>query len=98
MGALAMTAQYKSEPNFLHGISSDEEKKHKEFCPELTARAQGRDTLPTHEAATVINRAPQTLRKWACLEDGPIRPVRIHGRLHWRVSDLSALLSGEAKK
>ena len=52
--------------------------------------------LPTHEAAHFINRKPQTLRKWACLESGPIRPVRIHGRLAWRVSDLQALLSGEA--
>lgn len=66
--------------------------------PALISVANGRDTLPTHEAAKALNRADQTLRKWACLEDGPIRPVRIHGRLHWRVSDLSALLSGEAKK
>jgi len=51
--------------------------------------------LPTSEAAHFINRKPQTLRKWACLESGPIRPVRIHGRLAWRVSDLQALLSGE---
>ena len=50
--------------------------------------------LPTNEAAAAINRAPQTLRKWACLENGPIRPVRINGRLAWRVSDLQSLLSG----
>jgi hypothetical protein len=48
-------------------------------------------TLPTAEAATVINRKPQTLRKWAALECGPIRPIRINGRLAWRVSDLKAL-------
>ena len=53
--------------------------------------------LSTKQAATFINRAPQTLRKWACLGVGPIRPVRIHGRLHWRVSDLQSLLSGEPK-
>lgn len=52
--------------------------------------------LPTLEAATFINRRPQTLRKWACLEIGPIRPVRINGRLAWRVEDLRALLSGNA--
>lgn len=50
--------------------------------------------LPTHEAAHFINRRPQTLRKWACLGSGPIRPVRINGRLAWRVSDLRALLEG----
>lgn len=51
--------------------------------------------LTTDEAAAVLNRQPQTLRKWACLENGPIRPVRINGRLGWRVSDLQALLDGE---
>ena len=55
------------------------------------------EVLPTNEAAAAINRRPQTLRRWACLEDGPIRPVRINGRLAWRVSDLKALLSGCAK-
>lgn len=50
--------------------------------------------LPTDEAAAAINRAPQTLRKWACLENGPIRPIRINGRLAWRVADLHALLNG----
>jgi hypothetical protein len=63
--------------------------------PELAAVAKGRDTLPTHDAAVAINRADQTMRKWACLENGPIRPIRIHGRLAWKVSDLQALLSGE---
>ena len=65
-----------------------------EDFPELAAVAKGRDTLPTDDAATAINRAPQTLRKWACLEIGPIRPIRINGRLAWRVSDLCSLLSG----
>lgn len=52
--------------------------------------------LPTGQAAAAINRAPQTLRKWACLENGPIRPIRINGRLAWKISDLRALLNGEA--
>lgn len=67
-----------------------------ENCPALYAVAKGRDTLPTHEAAATINRAPQTLRKWASLECGPIRPIRINGRLAWRVSDLKSLLNGGA--
>jgi len=62
----------------------------------LLTRAGLPATLPTDEAAAALNRAPQTLRKWACLEDGPIRPIRINGRLHWRVSDIRALLNGEA--
>jgi hypothetical protein len=54
------------------------------------------EVLPTAAAAEFINRRPQTLRKWACLETGPIRPIRIHGRLAWRVADLESLLSGQA--
>ena len=51
-----------------------------------------RATLPTAEAARHLNRAPQTMRLWACREDGPIRPLRINGRLAWRVSDLKRVL------
>ena len=65
-----------------------------EDCPALTKVSRGRDTLTTNEAAPAINRRPQTLRKWAALECDPIRPVRINGRLAWRVSDLRALLQG----
>ena len=53
-----------------------------------------RTAIPTDAAAHHLNRAPQTLRKWACLENGPVRPIRINGRLAWRVSDLKALLDG----
>jgi hypothetical protein len=49
--------------------------------------------MTTADAATYLNRAAQTLRKWACLECGPIRPIRINGRLAWRVSDLQSLLT-----
>lgn len=52
------------------------------------------EVVATQEAAAAINRRPQTLRKWACLENGPIRPIRINGRLAWRVSDLQSLLNG----
>jgi hypothetical protein len=64
----------------------------------LLAREGLPEVLPTSEAAAAINRAPQTLRKWACLETGPIRPVRINGRLAWRVADLKALLNGGGQK
>lgn len=67
-----------------------------ELPPGLAAIANGRDTLPTHEAAAVLNRKPTTIRRWTCLERAPIRPVRINGRLAWRVSDLAAILNGEA--
>ena len=63
----------------------------------LLANAGLPEVLPTVQAAAVINRRPQTLRRWACLEDGPIRPIRINGRLAWRVSDLQSLLAGGTK-
>lgn len=50
-------------------------------------------TLPTEQAAEVLSRQPQTLRRWACKGDGPIRPIRILGRLHWRLDDIQRLLS-----
>ena len=64
--------------------------------PMFNTLSKGRDTLPTNEAALSINRSPQTLRLWACLENGPIRPIRINKRLAWRVTDLQKLLSGGA--
>ncbi len=51
------------------------------------------EVLSTKDAAPLINRKPQTLYRWACLEDGPIRPLRINGRLAWLVSDLKKLLT-----
>lgn len=51
-----------------------------------------RAAVDTSTAAYHLNRKPQTLRGWACHEDGPLRPVRVHGRLAWRTADLRALL------
>lgn len=48
--------------------------------------------LPTPEAAYHLNRAQQTLRLWAMRENGPIRPVRVHGRLAWPVAELRRIL------
>ena len=56
-----------------------------------------RSALPTREAALHLSRAEQTLRIWACTESGPIRPIRINGRLAWRVDDIRALLAGGVK-
>lgn len=55
-----------------------------------------RAALPTLEAAFHLNRAQQTLRLWACLENGPLRPIRISGRLAWKTDDLRRLLGVEA--
>ena len=54
-----------------------------------------RPAVDTAAAAYYLNRQQQTLRGWACHEDGPLRPIRINGRLAWRVADLQRLLTGE---
>jgi len=51
-----------------------------------------RTALPTPEAAQHLNRSQQTLRIWACKESGPLRPIRINGRLAWKTADIRALL------
>jgi hypothetical protein len=54
-----------------------------------------RATVGTNDAALHLGREPQTLRLWACHENGPLRPLRINGRLAWRVSDLRKLTGAE---
>ncbi len=51
-----------------------------------------RSHVTTAEAAHHLNRRPQTLREWACTEAGPIRPVRVNGRLAWPVADIRRVL------
>ena len=55
-----------------------------------------RPTVETAAAAYYLNRRPQTLRGWACLENGPLRPTRLFGRLAWRTADLRRLLGVES--
>lgn len=50
-------------------------------------------TVPTEQAAYYLNRKPQTMRAWACLENGALRPLRINGRLAWKVLDIRNLLN-----
>lgn len=61
--------------------------------PDLTPLEQEpRTHLPTKEAAHHLNRRPQTLLIWACKENGPLRPVRIGGRLAWPVAEIKRVL------
>lgn len=58
----------------------------------VSLECETRIALPTSEAAIHLNRSQQTLRIWACYEDGPLRPMRINGRLAWPVSELRRVL------
>ena len=62
-------------------------------APDLVPLArEARATVDTATAAYHLNRQPQTLRGWACNEDGPLRPLRINGRLAWPVAELRRVL------
>jgi hypothetical protein len=58
----------------------------------VSLASETRAAVDTATAAFHLNRQPQTLRGWACREDGPLRPVRVHGRLAWNVADLRRVL------
>lgn len=54
--------------------------------------AVNRPTVETGAAAYYLNRRPQTLRDWACHDSGPVRPIRINGRLAWPVAAIKEIL------
>lgn len=53
-----------------------------------------RTAIPINAAAFYLSRSPHTLYAWSSHENGPIKPVRINGRLLWRVADIKAALNG----
>lgn len=57
---------------------------------------ENRSHVDTNCAAFHLMRKPQTMRAYACLETGNIRPTRINGRLAWAVADIKRLLNGAA--
>lgn len=73
----------------LHGIEARQGAGAEQFPP---LEHVTRPTVETAAAAFYLNRRPQTMRIWACTEQGPIRPIRVNGRLAWRVADIKALL------
>lgn len=51
-----------------------------------------RPTVGTAAAAFYLHKALQTMRIYACRENGPIRPIRIGAHLHWKTEDIRRLL------
>jgi hypothetical protein len=63
-----------------------------QFSPPFPPLAKvNKPNLTTAETAYYLDRRPQTLRVWACLENGPIRPKRIGGILAWSTAEVKAL-------
>lgn len=54
-----------------------------------------RASITTREAAHHLSRQVQTLHIWACKENGPIRPIRVNGRLAWPVAEIKKILGME---
>ena len=61
----------------------------------IPLHSESRAALDTKEAARHLRREAQTLRSWACKGTGPIKPIRIGGRLLWRTADIRRLLGVE---
>lgn len=63
------------------------------FNPDFVALSSERRThVNTACAAFHLGRKPQTLRVWASYEKGPLRPVRVNGRLAWSVAEIRRVL------
>lgn len=73
----------------LHSIEAREQATAPKFLP---LAHETRPAVDTAAAAYYLSRKQQTLRGWACLENGPLRPLRINGRLAWPVADLRRVL------
>ncbi len=48
----------------------------------------------TVEAAAILRVKPQTMRKWAAYDSGPLKPIRRNGRLLWAGSAIRNCLQG----
>lgn len=51
-----------------------------------------RPTVSTKAAAHYLHLAEQTLRQYAHKKIGPLTPIRISGRLHWKTDEIKKLL------
>lgn len=72
-----VSAESQSQPNTKFPALSEETRTH----------------VTTEHATWLLGRACQTLRVWACYESrGPLRPIRIAGRLAWPVAEIKRAL------
>lgn len=62
------------------------------LIPAMPLANERRAALPTAETAAHLNRQTQTLRAWASKGTGPIKPIKINGRLAWLTADIRRLL------
>ena len=60
-------------------------------------KTETRVAIPNKEAAAALTLRTQTLRAWSSSGTGPIRSIKIGGRIYWRVTDLIRLLEGSVE-
>lgn len=58
----------------------------------LPLEQETRPTVITAACAFYLQKAQQTLRIYACKENGPLRPIRVGAHLHWKTADIRKLL------
>lgn len=78
-----MHPQTTSNPGAKHGAKT---------CVFPALENENRSAVDTECAAFHLSRKPQTLRIWASRENGPLRPLRVHGRLLWPVAEIRRLV------
>jgi hypothetical protein len=71
-----------------HHLINQQQTQNKAFPPLSDVTSTN---VSTNAAAYYLNRKSQTLRSWACLENGPLRPIRINSRLAWSVVEIKKL-------
>jgi hypothetical protein len=54
--------------------------------------AETRTHVNTETMCWHLDRRPQTARIWAMRENGPLRPIRVNGRLAWPVAEIKRIL------
>ncbi len=70
-------------------MESNQQSSEKRFT---SLKEETRTHVTTALAAYHLSRKEQTLRIWACNESGPLRPIRVNGRLAWAVADIKRIL------
>lgn len=85
-------------PNFINSATAPHciEVRQQALQQFIPLELERRPTVETAACGHYLHLADQTLRIWACKETGPLRPIRINGRLHWKTEDIRRLLGVSA--
>jgi len=91
--------QSESPETITHSPQARHQSEQQTFSLPIDFLPLGQETR-THVSTKVmcvhLDRKEQTARGWACHEDGPLRPIRVHMKLMWPVSEIKRLLGMEA--